>query len=76
MVWFPMAKNAFALWKLISDFMKALFIVGGILCIMAAVGMFYVGSNSGHLSELKDFFWVPLPLGVILLILGFRKSPQ
>jgi len=46
-------------------------IVGG-LALVASVGMYIIGSNSGHLSELEDFFWVPLPLAVLCFILGNR----
>lgn len=48
---------------------KPLFLALGVLCVLAAAGMYYVGNNSGHLSELKDFFWVPLPLAIISFIL-------
>ena len=37
------------------------------LSFSAAAIMFVVGSNSGHLSELLDFCWVPLPLGIAAL---------
>lgn len=46
------------------------------LAIIAAIAMYMVGSNSGHLSELKDFFWVPLPLAVICLIIAFGKKQE
>ncbi len=46
----------------------------GIICFAAAAFMWYVGSNSGNLTELKDFFWVPLPLGLLFLILAGRKK--
>ena len=35
----------------------------GLLCGAAAVAMFIVGGSSSHLSELRDWFWLPLPLG-------------
>lgn len=56
--------------------MKGLLTGLGFLSLSAAVVMYLVGSNSSHLTELKDFFWVPLPLGVILLIAGFAKKKQ
>lgn len=46
----------------------------GTLCVGASVVMFMIGSNSSHLTELKDFFWVPLPLGVLLFIGGAIKK--
>ncbi len=50
-------------------------ILGG-LALVASAGMYVVGSNSGHLSELEDFFWVPLPLAVICLVLGNRGKAE
>lgn len=44
------------------------------LSIIASVAMYIIGSNSGHLSELKDFFWVPLPLVIILLFITLKKD--
>lgn len=52
---------------------KPLFLALGVLCVLAAVVMYYVGNNSGHLSELKDFFWVPLPLAAISFIIYLKK---
>jgi hypothetical protein len=46
----------------------------GAIAFVASVGMFIVGGNSSHLSELKDFFWVPIPLGVILLAVGAKQK--
>jgi hypothetical protein len=44
------------------------------LCFLASIIMYQVGSTNGHLTELKDFFWVPLPLGVISLLAGFKQK--
>jgi len=45
----------------------------GVLCFAAAAAMYFIGSSNGHLTELKDFWWVPLPLGALLLAIGMRK---
>ena len=37
----------------------------GLLSLGASAGMYVIGSNSGHMSELKDLFFAPLPLAVI-----------
>ncbi|MFN8242877.1 MAG: hypothetical protein U0X40_02380 [Ferruginibacter sp.] len=55
---------------------KSIFSLLGGLCIVASIAMYMIGSNSGHLTELKDFFWVPLPLGAILLLLASRSGKQ
>ena len=44
------------------------------ICFIASVGMYVVGSNSGHLTELKDFFWAPLPLGVIFKVMSMKAK--
>jgi hypothetical protein len=45
-----------------------------LLCIAAAIIMYMVGKNSSHLSELYDYFWLPLPLGAIFLLLASRSK--
>lgn len=52
---------------------KSLFLLLGILCLAAAVAMYMIGKNSSHLSELKDFWWIPLPLGLLALFVAGRK---
>jgi len=53
---------------------KTLFLILGVLCIGASIAMYMIGKNSGHLSELKDFWWVPLPLGAISLLLASKTK--
>jgi hypothetical protein len=38
--------------------------LGG-LAFVAAAAMYYVGGNNRNLTELRDFWWTPLPLGFI-----------
>ncbi len=52
---------------------KSLFLLLGIVCLAAAVAMYMIGKNSSHLSELKDFWWIPLPLGLLALFVAGRK---
>lgn len=47
---------------------KSLFGILGVLCIIASVAMYMIGKNSANLSELKDFWWMPLPLGALCLL--------
>lgn len=49
---------------------KTVFMILGILALAVSAIMYVVGSNSSHLTELKDFWWVPLPLGVICLFVA------
>jgi hypothetical protein len=36
--------------------------------------MYKIGTNSSHLSELGDLFWLPLPLAAIALLVGLMKK--
>jgi len=54
---------------------KTMFFIFAALTFIASIVMYYVGSNSANLSELLDFYWVPLPLGLILLLVAI-KTPQ
>jgi len=56
--------------------MKTALLIVGALCFIASGVMFVVGSNSSHMSELKDFFWTPLPLGALLVIGGALKKDK
>jgi hypothetical protein len=40
--------------------------------------MYMMGKNSSHLTELKDFWWYPLPLAVICFLVAASpgKKPQ
>lgn len=49
------------------------FVILGTLALAASAAMFVIGSNSGHLSELRDGFWIPIPLGLILISLGAKS---
>ena len=57
---------------------KTVFGVIGILAVIASVGMYVVGKNSSHLSELKNFWWYPLPIAVLCFIGAAApgKKPQ
>lgn len=54
---------------------KTVFGVIGVLSVIASIAMYVIGGNSSHLSELKDFWWAPLPLAAIcLLVAGSSKT--
>jgi len=54
---------------------KVVFGVIGVLALIASAVMYKVGRSSSHLSELKDFWWYPLPLAVIcFLVVGSKKK--
>lgn len=54
---------------------KIFFGIVGLLAVIASIVMYRMGKNSSHLSELKNFWWYPLPLAVIcFLIAGTKKK--
>lgn len=52
---------------------KKVFMVIGILAVTASVAMYVIGKDSSHLSELKDYWWAPLPVALICLVLAGKK---
>ena len=52
---------------------KSLFYILGVVCVIASIAMYMIGKNSSHLSELQDFWWIPLPLGAIALLIANKK---
>lgn len=53
---------------------KVLLIILAALCVIASAAMYIIGNDSSHLSELKDFWYVPLPLGLIAILGALRKK--
>ena len=53
---------------------KAVFGILGVLCLVASAAMYMIGSNSSHLTELKDFWWIPLPLAAISLLIASKSK--
>jgi hypothetical protein len=52
---------------------KSLFYILGVLCLVASAAMYFIGSKNDHLTELKQFWWIPLPLGALALLMANRK---
>jgi len=50
-----------------------LFIVLGALVTIGALVMYQIGNTSSHLSELKDYYYYPLPLACILIAIGIQQ---
>ena len=55
---------------------KVIFGVIGVLALIASAAMYKIGRSSSHLSELKDFWWYPLPLAVICFLVAGSKKKQ
>lgn len=56
--------------------MKTGYLILGIVAVAASIVMKYIGETSSNLSELQDFWYIPLPLGIFALIFAFKKSPE
>lgn len=56
--------------------MKIFLIILSILCFGASIAMYVIGNDSSHLSELKDYWFIPLPLGLIVLIVALRSPAK
>jgi len=52
---------------------KSFFYFLGLFCIIASVAMYFTGLNSSGLSKLSDCWWIPLPLGALLLLIANKK---
>jgi len=53
---------------------KTVFGFLGVLALIASAAMYKIGNSNSHLTELKDFWWVPAPLGLLLIILAGRTA--
>lgn len=53
---------------------QVLFLILGLLCVGAAIAMYIIGNDSSKLSELKDYWWVPVPLGILAFGGAFKKK--
>lgn len=53
--------------------MRTVFLVVAVLALVASIAMYMLGTTSSHLTELKQFWWAPLPVAVIFLLLASRK---
>jgi len=51
---------------------KTLSVLSG-LCGLAALVMYAVGSENSRLTELKDFFWVPIAPAIVFGLLAKKK---
>lgn len=43
------------------------------VCFFASAAMYQIGSTNSNLTELKDTFWIPLPLGIVFAFLAFKN---
>ena len=55
---------------------KAIFGTIGILAIIVSIAMYVIGGNSSHLTELREFWWAPLIVAVICLVVAGNSKPK
>jgi len=53
---------------------KVVFGILGVLCLVACIAMYVIGGNNANLTELRDYWWMPLPLAAILLLLAAKSK--
>jgi len=46
----------------------------GLLAIIASLAMFVIGNNNNHLTELKEYWWAPLPIALICFLVASKKK--
>lgn len=55
---------------------KTVFGTIGVLAIIVSIAMYVIGGNSSHLTELKEFWWAPLIVAVICLVVAGTSKPK
>jgi hypothetical protein len=57
---------------------KLVLSIVGILALTASIGMFVTGTTNDRLTELKQYWWIPLPLALICFVLAntTRQKPS
>ena len=52
---------------------KKLFYLLGVICIIASAAMYFIGKENSNLTELSQFWWIPLPVAALALIVASKK---
>jgi hypothetical protein len=54
---------------------KTFLLVLGFLALTASLAMKILGNKSSHLSELQEYWWIPLPLALLCFLgAGYNKK--
>ncbi|HMK03858.1 MAG TPA: hypothetical protein VK489_06695 [Ferruginibacter sp.] len=53
---------------------KNTYAILAVLSLVAAIVMYMAGKNSANLTELQEYWWMPLPLAAIFLLLSSRAG--
>jgi magnesium-transporting ATPase (P-type) len=52
---------------------KSLFYILGVVCIVASIAMYFIGKESANLSELQEYWWIPLLIAAVALLVANKK---
>jgi len=55
---------------------RTVFLIIAILAFVASMAMYTIGSTNSALTELYDMFWLPLPLGVLCLLIALMSKKK
>lgn len=55
---------------------KVIFLALGVIAFVAAAVMYSVGTNNSNLTELLDYYWLPIPLGILFVAIAFKKTDK
>jgi hypothetical protein len=46
------------------------------MAVVASIIMYSLGNNSRNLTELKDVWWLPLPVAAIFFLIGITRKTK
>ena len=49
---------------------KTVLSIIGVLALAASLGMYVMGNQNSNLTELKSYWWIPLPIALICFIIA------
>ena len=53
---------------------KKFYGIVGMLAVASSLGMYLAGNNSTHLTELKNYWLIPLPIALICFLLATKRT--
>lgn len=56
--------------------MKIATLILGFACIILTAYLYTSGEEVGDIKQYKDFFWIPIPVGILLFIYTFLQKEK
>jgi uncharacterized membrane protein len=50
------------------------YVVLGVIALIVSAMMYITGMNNSNLTELLQYFWIPIPLGILLLVMAGKMK--